>query len=436
MSSRALVVARAEFAQAVRSRAFLISLMLAPILMIASIVIQRAVANRVDTRARTFAIIDASGVVSAPLVAAAETRNAILIPEGGEPKGPRFTPVVVAPTQDAVDTVRLAMSERVRKGDLFAFVEIPKDILTPGSLSPPSLRYSSDEPTYSDLPQWIGFAVGEIVRERRLRDAGMDPDAIAKLTQDVPTEQLGLYTQGPSGKIEEAPRVDPIRTFVVPVVLMFIVFMIVMTAAPQLLNSVLEEKLSRISEVLLGSVTPFQLMLGKLIGSAGIALLLGSIYVGGGLAVASYLGYGGILPFGMFPLLLTFLLLAVFFYGALYIAIGSACSELKDAQSLMTPVITLTFIPILLYSAVLKEPNGTLATVSSLAPPATPFLMLLRLALQPGPPAWQVALSIALTLGATIACVWAAGRIFRIGVLLHGKPASFREMLRWVTGRS
>jgi ABC-2 type transport system permease protein len=378
-------------------------------------------------------VVDPSGQLYAPIEAAARTHNAIMTPDVGPRKGPTFLPEKVEPAPGQSEAeLRLALSDRVRKGELFAFVEVPTDIMTPGGLLPPALRYYSNEPTYMDLNTWLSMSVSEMVRKKRLEGAGLDPEKIAVLTLPVGAQAMGLYTRGEGGQITEAAPVDPIRTFVVPLVLMFIVFMVVMTAAPQLLNSVLEEKMSRISEVLLGSVTPFELMLGKLIGSAGVALLLGLIYVGGGLGVAIYSGYGHVIPLSMYPVLVLFILLAVFFFGSLYIAIGSACSELKDAQSLMMPVMILTLLPVMLWNAVLKEPNGSFAVGLSLFPPATPFIMLLRLALQPSPPMWQVLLGIVLTTGATLGCVVAAGRIFRVGVLLHGQPASFIQMAKWI----
>ncbi len=99
---------------------------------------------------------------------------------------------------------------------------------------------------------------------------------------------------------------------------------------------------------------------------------------------------------------------------------------------MMTPVMLFMMVPVFTWGAVLRAPDSPLAVGLSLLPTAAPFLMLLRIALQPGPPAWQVALSLTLTALATAGTVWAAGRIFRTGILMQGKSASLREMLRWV----
>lgn len=260
-----------------------------------------------------------------------------------------------------------------------------------------------------------------------------------RLSQPVQVENLELVertSESESGSaVKSAEKVDMVRTAGVPAALMFIMFFVIMTSAPQLLNSVIEEKMSRISEVLLGSVTPFELMMGKLLGNAGIAMVLAALYVGGGFAVAAYYGYANVMSPGLIAALVLFLFLAILLYGSLYTAVGAACSELEDAQSLMMPVMLLSMLPIFVWTAVLKNPASPLSVGMSLLPPASPFLMLMRLALRPAPPAWQVVLSVVLTTLTAMAIVWAAGKIFRTGLLMQGKPPSFVELARWVMAK-
>jgi len=206
----------------------------------------------------------------------------------------------------------------------------------------------------------------------------------------------------------------------------------VMSGAPQLLNSVIEEKMSRISEVLIGSVTPFELMMGKLAGSVAVSLLLAGVYVVGGLIVANHFGYGDVVRGTDIGWLLLFLLMASFMFGSVFITIGAACSDLKDAQGMMPPAMLLLMLPWLTWFAVLNAPDSPMAMGLSFFPTATPFLMLLRIMLPPGPPVWQIAVSVAITALATVVMVYAAGKIFRTGLLMQGKAATFGEMWRWV----
>jgi ABC-type Na+ efflux pump permease subunit len=208
-----------------------------------------------------------------------------------------------------------------------------------------------------------------------------------------------------------------------------------MTSAPQLLNSVLEEKMSKISEVLLGSITPFELMMGKLLGNVGIALFLAVLYVGTGYGVAIYYGYGDVIAPSLMMALGLFLFLAIMLYGSLYMAVGSACNELKDAQSLMMPVMLLSMFPTFVWVAVLKSPSSPLAVGLALFPPASPFLMLMRMAMRPAPPFWQVGLSFVLCTLTSLFCVWVAAKIFRTGLLMQGKSPTYRELVRWVMAK-
>lgn len=428
------VVASTEFGTVVRTKGFLIGLLLMPVLVGVSIGVQ-VLMKRTDTRPRNFAVVDRSGWLREPIEQGARIRTEMLAKAGR--KVPEFHPVD-APA-DAAEGQLLELSDRVRKGDLFAFVEIPPTIAEPGGGA--AVKYYSDTPNDDDLREWLGGVINEQVRSRRFRDAGLDRALADRLSQPVETENLGLLSRaqagspGAPGAVQAAQKVDKVRTIAVPAVLMFILFMVVMATGPQLLNSVLEEKMSKISEVLLGSLTPFELMLGKLLGYLGIALLLASIYVGGGFGVVAYYGYAGVVTPSLLAILGLFLLLAILIYGSLFMAVGSACSELKDAQSLMMPVMIISIIPAYVWFPVVQSPSSPMAVGLSLFPFFTPYLMLMRMALSPAPPFWQVGLGILLTALTALACVWAASKIFRIGLLMQGKAPSFRELGRWVLAR-
>jgi ABC-type Na+ efflux pump permease subunit len=206
-------------------------------------------------------------------------------------------------------------------------------------------------------------------------------------------------------------------------------------SAPQLMNAVMQEKMSKISEVLLGSVTPFELMMGKLLGSAGMSLVLALVYLGGGVVLALRSGYAAVITPELIGFFLVFMVLAVLLYGSVFIAVGSACNDLKDAQSLITPVMLVAIVPMFAWQAVQRSPSSAFSVAASLFPTATPFLMQLRLALHPAPPWWQVVLGVVVCAATTVGCVWAAGKVFRVGLLATGKSAGFGDMVRWLKVR-
>lgn len=437
-------VATTEFGTAVRSKAFLVGLLLLPIIMGASIFLQKFMAEQVDTTPRNFAVIDHTASLFPIIDKAAAANNQTLTDDQGKQRQPAFQPVEIKPPTSETENqaALLDLSDQVRKGQLYAFVELPADVTRPGG---GSMSYYSNTPNDSLLRDWLNNIVSAEIRSSRFRESGIDQQLAERLNSPVSTENLGLVdratvtaaggTPGAPGAIKKAEKIDPVRTFAVPAVLLFVMFFVIMSSAPHLLNSVLEEKMSRVSEVLLGSVTPFELMMGKLLGNVGIASLLAILYVGAGYGVASYYGYADVITPGLLVALAVFLVLAVMLYGSLYMAVGAACSELKDAQSLMMPVMLLSMLPMFVWTAVIQNPSSPISVGMSLFPPATPFLMMMRLALKPSPPFWQVGLGVVLTLLTTLVCVWAGGKIFRTGLLMHGKAPSFRELARWVVSR-
>jgi ABC-2 type transport system permease protein len=437
------VVASTEFGSAVRAKSFLITLLLMPVIMGGSILLQLVVAKRVDTKARKVAVVDHTGDLYPAIENAVRLYNSQSVDPAGKAFRPRIDLASIKPGAEADPSLILDLSDRIRRGDLDAFLVIPDGTIEPALASgtkPPALEYHSDNPNDDVARKWLIETTNNEVRTRRFRSAGIDQRAADRLSQPVALDNLGLVDRDRSGAggtsaIKAAEKVDPIRSAVVPALLMFIMFFVIMTSAPQLLNSVIEEKMSKISEVLLGSITPFELMMGKLMGNAGIALVTASLYLGGGFAVAAYHGYANVVSPWLVAGLGLYLVLAITLYGSLYMAVGAACNELKDAQSLMMPVMLLSMFPVFVWTAVLQNPSSALSVGMSLFPPASPFLMLMRLALRPAPPAWQVGLSVVLTTATALFCIWAAGKVFRTGLLMQGKAPSFRELARWVMAR-
>ena len=218
---------------------------------------------------------------------------------------------------------------------------------------------------------------------------------------------------------------------------MFVMFFVIMTSAPQLLNSVIEEKMSRISEVLLGSVTPFELMMGKLLGNAGIAMLLAALYVGGGYRRRGVLRLcrrrvspGLIAALARLPAPGDPALRLALHGRGLGLQRAEGCPVADDAGDAAVDAADRSS-----GRRCSRTRRARCRSGMSLFPPASPFLMLMRLAMRPAPPAWQVGLSVVLTTLTALVCVWAAGKIFRTGLLMQGKAPSFAELARWVMAK-
>ena len=429
MKNKALIVALSEFTTLVRSKGFLVGLILMPIFMAIAVGVQRFTRDATDIKDRRFVLVDRSGVLFGPLKEAADEWNRANEADGAARTQPRFLPSEAK--FDANDErARAELSDRVRRDEIFAFVEVPTDALDPDTKS--TVSYYSNHPGYRTLPGWIGATINREILNQRFRAAAIDRAVVSRLTRRVDVSELGLLERGTGGAIRAASRVDKVRTTAIPVGMMMILLFSVISSAPQLLNSVIEEKMSRISEVLIGSVTPYELMMGKLLGSAAISVLLAAIYTAGGVVMARYYGYGDAIRPSDLGWLFLFLSMAVFIFGSIFITIGAACSDLKDAQGMMTPAMLFLMLPWMTWFAILNAPESPMSVGLSLFPTATPFLMLLRIAIPPGPPMWQILLSVVLTALTAVAFVHAAGKIFRTGLLMQGKAATFGEMWKWV----
>jgi ABC-2 type transport system permease protein len=418
-------VARTEYGNLVRSKAFLISIILMPVFAGGAIVVQQLLENRIDVRDKRVAIVDETGELFQGLAEAAAHRNATEAMEGGVQRKPRFL------LEQAKDDEK-ALAGRVRDGTLFAYVWIGKDAIDGGPGG--DVTYYTQSPTYDDLPKWLRTTLNDEVRRLRLGQHGIDMALVDRLSKPVAFKQFGISEVTATGEVKKK-KLNQLQTFLAPMAAMFLLFMLVMMSAPVLLNTVLEEKIQHIAEILVSSVSPFELFLGKLLGNVFVSWTLFLIYVGGGLFVAAHYDALDLVPFGLLGWFLFFQLVALLIFGSIFSAIGASCSEMRDAQSMMTPVTLLVMLPMFVWLPVLRAPDSTFAVVVSLFPPATPFLMLLRIATPPGPALWELAAAIVLTVGFTLACVWAAGKIFRIGILAQGQAPSFRRLAQWVFSR-
>jgi ABC-2 type transport system permease protein len=455
MLRKILVIAAREYNAAVRTKAFLVSLVFLPLLMLGSFGVQALLRNKVDTTAKHFAVIDRTpgeGVLGALQAAAAQRNETELRDPSGKQVKPEYVLERVAPpdSPDALNVARLEQSDRVRRGELAGIIEIGPDVDEPAPAaadlqgfdereSEPSfderlsVRLQAHSHTSQEFPEWLRRSVSAAVKERRCRSLGLDVARVDGAVRRVPVTERGLSIRDPAtGEIRDGAEVNKMASFLLPTGLVMLMFMMIFVGASPLLQGVLEEKSQRIAEVLLGSVRPFPLMLGKLLGTVGVATTLGAVYLGGAYVAAWHYKLTEYLSPEIVAWFLVYQTLGVLLFGSLFISVGAACTSAQEAQTLLMPVMVVAMLPLFVLVNVISEPNGALATGLSLFPTAAPTLMVARLSLTPGLPLWQPLLGVVLVVLATLACVWAAGRIFRVGLLAQGKGAGFREMMRWV----
>jgi ABC-2 type transport system permease protein len=259
----------------------------------------------------------------------------------------------------------------------------------------------------------------------RARAQDLDPDEIWELTR-VGRIRSRTVTAGGEEDTNE------VLNILLPVGFMALLFMAVLTGGQNLMTTVIEEKASRVVEVLLSAVSPMQLMAGKILGQMVVGLVLMGVYAGMGMAAMISFAMLGLVDPWLFFYLLIFFVITYSVMGSLMAAIGAAVNELREAQSLMMPVIMMMMLPWILWMPISRDPNSVFATVASFIPPMNTFVMLLRMTSTSPPPLWQVWLSILVGVASVYAALWVAAKVFRVGLLMHGKPPDFRTLVRWV----
>ena len=295
------------------------------------------------------------------------------------------------------------------------------------------VRYQSNSPTYDDFQDWARPILEQKVQDVRFQQAALPGEKVRSALQPVPLVVKGLSAKDvETGDIHEAKDENPMVSILVPAALMILMFMLILVAGTPAMQGVVEEKMQRIAEMVLGSIRPFELMMGKLLGLMGVSLTLAAIYLGGAYWAAHHYGVAELVSPAVLAWFFAYLVLAILMYGALFIAVGAACSDIRDTQTMLWPVMLVAMLPMFVWINVAKEPTSTFSTVASFIPTATPMLMLIRLAVPPGIACWQPMLGLVLMLITTVVCVYAAGRIFRVGILMQGKGASVRDLARWM----
>ena len=432
---KTLKIALREYKATVKTKGFIIGLIIAPIFMSGSVIGIALLKDQVDITDKKVVILDKSGIMADYLIQLAEERNEqeVYEPETEKKIKPAYLLEEITPNLDDPNAQRLELSNRIRAKEIYAFMEIGSDIAHPKpDRSTSRITFHGENSAMDDLRSWLRQPVNDRLRHFRLEEAGIGEAEVQDLFYWISVEGMGLVTTDESGEIKDAERTSELEALIAPLIMMMLMFLMTMMGAMPLLNSVMEEKTQRIAEVILGAVRPFQFMMGKVVGGLGVALTVALVYLTMGVFAVSKYGVEDKIPLDVLPWFLVFLILLITMMGSIMAAIGSACNDAKDAQNLSFPAMLPNMIPMFIMFPILKEPLSTFATWVSLIPPFTPMLMVLRMSTPVAIPAWQPWVGVIGVIIFTIFIVWAGGRIFRVGILLQGTPAKLGNIVRWI----
>lgn len=324
-------------------------------------------------------------------------------------------------------------------------------IVTQGTNGAPVLRFWAENQADTDLRERMESALSEEFRRGEYARLGIDTRTITRVEASR-VEVVNLNPRKAEGE-ERVGLADQLRQWV-PSAFVYLLWVAVFSIAQMLLNSVIEEKSNRIIEVLLSSVTPVELMAGKLIGIAMIGITMITAWIGTLLVVTLWFAGGAAreamtqdspaarLPLELMTLLgdswilpafVIYFVLGYVLYSGVILAIGSTCNTIKDAQNYMGVIVLLMMVPLVAMTFIPRDPNGPIATVLSWIPIYTPFVMMNRVTASP--PIRDLVGTVLLLIVFDALVIWGCGRVFRAAVLRTGQPAGIAQMWRWLRGK-
>ena len=435
-----LVVLLRELNARVRTKAFIISTLLLPVMMVVFAVVP-ALLSRGGNRTLRVAIVDGTrdslgARVEASLAQQKLSRDTNAVP--------RYELHRVSANAAGIAHVRdslVAHTGISRERDPQALDGVL--VLSDTTLVTGKLQYLGSNTSAFEAMGQLEGAVSRVLTTTRLERAGVNPAVMvgAMTPADMQTVKVS------DGK---ATGESGFASFIVAYIMGFILYLTMIIYGQQTLTSVIEEKTSRIMEVLMSSLRPFQMLLGKVLGVGATGLLQLSIW-GGAIWVVTSQHARIAHAFGVsadamqqFPIpsmapdllvvFLTYFVLGFLLYGALYAAIGSMFNTVQEAQQVAMFVQMAIIIGFFTLFAVMKDPTGSLAVTASMIPFVSPFVMPARWSLTAVPYA-ELAVSLVLSVVALLAVTWVAGRIYRTGVLMYGKKPSLMEAIRWIRAK-
>jgi ABC-2 type transport system permease protein len=446
LSRRALLIARRDYLISVRSKSFLFGLIVFPVLFGGSLLGVAILKAKPDLRDRHVALIDRTGRLADFVVQAAAAKSAkeTFEKKTGVQISPRYIVEPVAPEPGDPNLQRLALSGRVRSGELFAFIDIGASQNAASQNTVGGSENAQDDPAnaaiacYTNagaidkMQAWLSGAVNDAIKTERLTEAGIDRSRVPAMLAAAPVDNLDLLTMdAKTGAIHEPVKRDELAVFIVPFAAMMLLMMIVMMGCAPMMAAVTEDKSQRIVEMLLGVATPHDLMMGKVLAGVARSLTSSVLYVTVGTVALIALQVSGAAPLSLLPWFYVYLVAEVTMLCALSVGLGAACNSPQEAQNLMLLVLAPVMVPVFLMLPVLDRPNGPLAIALSLFPPFTPMLMVLRQAMPGGVPLWQLWMGLLGVLACSLVGVWAASRVFRVAILMQGQPPRLADIVRW-----
>ena len=423
-----LAVVKREYTQRVRAKMFIVSTILLPLVMALFVVVPALIVNMDTGSAMRLAVVDQTGKMYPHLKQALESDDSSQ--EANGQRGRRFGSFVLQEVNangQSLDQLRANLDQRLRAKELDGYLILPPDFLLSGQV-----EFFNRNPGDLLSQGTLQSALNRAIREQRLIEAEVDTKTRLKVFQPVSLQTVKVGDRGAQRDFGDS--------FVLVFGVGFVMYLAILMYGQIVLGAVIEEKETRIAEILFSSVRPFALMMGKLVGVSLVALTQLAIW---GLAFSALALYGAAalaangmpsriprVPFVYYIYFGLFFLLGYFIYSTIYALVGSMVTTAQEGGQLAMPIILILVVSFYLFLPVSRSPDSSFSFWVSMLPFSAPVAMLVRIVTQT-PPFWQIALSLLIGLCTVFVIMWIASRVYRVGMLMYGKRASIPEAWRW-----
>ncbi len=439
-------VLKREYLSRVKKKGFILSTILVPLLLVAIFAVLIVVLVFVKGDTKTIAVVDETGMLNANIVEELDKLK--------KGEDPMFNCLILEIRGDGVYTVdgreygilepdlgitdpKKIIIKKTENREVSGFIYIPADAVNTGNVE----YYTKNVASFSEKDD-ISDAIRNAFNNYRIKNQGWDKEEVDEVQKRVDLQVRKPTSTGEAAEVEEKGQ-----TFALTFIMTMLIYIMMLAYGSMVMMSVIKEKESRIVEIILSSVRPFQFLSGKLLGVGLVGLSQFLIWVLFAVLLTVYsgpiLGMFNVdfdvnevskyiqIPTTTMLFFVLFFLLGYFLYASLYAAIGAMVNTIEEAQQISFPVTILIILAIVLMQNVLKAPDSSFATVVSMIPFFSPILMFVRIGLMM-PPWYEVWGSIALMVFTIVLILWLSGKIFRVGILMYGKRPSLPELMKWI----
>jgi ABC-2 type transport system permease protein len=407
-----LDVAKWEFVEKVKSKAFLISLVLLPIIMVVFGFLPGLLASKPDTKPIAIGMIDETGKILGPLSERLDEKYKL--PDGG----PNYV-LRNLKEDESFDEMKAKATKLIASKQIDGYFYIPASVYDSGKV-----EFRAENVGNIRISERFSRTMEEVIVEQRLVSRGFDPTQIKRLMADINVKSIKVSEQG------EEKESGFLETFFSAYIMIMMLMFLVLTSGQLLIRSVVEEKSNRVIEVLLSSCSAQDLMTGKILGLSALGILQMLLWGAIGLGIAMKTGTD---IFSLQTVLLSgvYVILGYLLFSAIFVAAGSPVTTEQEAQQITSYVSLILVFPIVLAVPAMQNPDSMLIRVLSFIPLLTPAFMVLRIPIEM-PATWEILSTIGILIVSSAVMMWAAGKIFRTAILVYGKRPSIPELIRWI----